>query len=110
MATAKKAQATARDLMNQSMGELEQVSIERNVEDSSTALRRSIEDKQDELRKHKRGGEDRIKNFINSQDRTYDMLTTNGLGSSIQEDLDELLAIRATYFPKKDYPLAWSSK
>jgi GTPase SAR1 family protein len=101
---------TARDLMNQSQGELQDLSTERNVEDSSLALQRCIWDKQNELRKHKQGGEDRIKEFINSPSRSYDMLTTKGLGSSIQEDLDELIAVRAKYFPKKDYPLAWDSK
>ena len=54
----------ATELMNQSQEELDQVQLDRNLEDAKVALKRAIEDKERELRNHKDAEESRVVAFV----------------------------------------------
>ena len=88
---------TAKQLMTQGSEELEQVNLDRNLEDARVALTRAIEDKEKELRDHQAAEGDRVKQFVTEQNPN--ILTDDGKELTIKEDLETLKAVLKSRFP-----------
>ncbi len=89
---------TAKQLINQKQKKLDEVQKERNLEDAQVALRRAIEDKEKELRDHELEEDNRVLDFIKTQDPN--LLIDAGKKQAIIEDLEDLKRIQSERFPE----------